>query len=133
MDSTAHRRSRPRTVTLAVILLALGMTIRFVHIFAGAHVDQPAACIVLALIVSLPYLVIWFISRGKNWARWIFLVVFGLALCSLTASVQRLLAQPVLDIAVYSVQVLLCFIAAAALLSHSSAEWFRELKNDKIG
>src|SRR5438128_1817850 len=106
MNSTTHQRSRPVAVIVAVILLAIGMTIRFMHVFGDtdAHVDKLAIYIFLALLVSVPYLVMWFIFRGKNWARLVFFVVFGLALCSIPISIQRLLTQPVLDIAVYCVQ-----------------------------
>ena len=117
-------------VTFAVILLTLGMTVRFIRVFSGAHVDKPAVYLVLAVIVGVPYLIIWFIFLGKNWARWVFLVVFGMALCSLSVRVQQLLSLPVQEILVYSAQVLLCLIAAGALLSSTSVEWFRGKKND---
>jgi hypothetical protein len=117
-------------VTFAVILLTLGMTIRFTYVFSSAHVEKPVTYVVLAVVIGVPYLVIWFIFLGKNWARWAFLVVFGMALCSLSASIQRLLAQTAWGIVVYSAQVLLGLIAAVALLSDSSANWFRQMKND---
>jgi hypothetical protein len=117
------------TVTFAVILLLLGMTIRFITVFSGAHVRQPGAYAVLAVLVGIPYLIIWFIFQGKNLARWVFLVVFGLALCSLSVNLQKLFSLPVEQAIGYTVQVMLCLTAAAALLSSASANWFRG-KND---
>src|SRR6266699_3429233 len=101
MSANPQRPARPMIVTFAVILLTLGMTIRFIHVFSDAHVVTPVVYLVLALMIGVPYLVIWFIFLGKNWARWVFLVVFGMALCSLSVSVQRLLALPAQEIAVY--------------------------------
>jgi hypothetical protein len=133
MNATTQGRSRPMVVTFAVILLFLGMTIRFVSIFSAAHVRirSLAAYIVLAAVISLPYVVIWLIFLGKNWARWIFLVVLGMAVFSLPfVSVQRLMTLPADAIAVYAVQVLCLLTAAIALLSNSSVAFFCGGKND---
>ena len=130
MNATTHRRSRPVAVTVAVIVLTVSVTIGFTRVLVGAHVDKPAVYIVLALVVAVPYLIIWFIFCGKNWARWVFLLVFGLAMCALAVSIQPLLTQPPLDIALYCVRVFLCLIAASNLLLRPSVEWFRGNKND---
>ena len=74
MNATTHRRSRPVAVTVAVILLAVSVTIGFTRVLVGAHVDKPAVYIVLALVVAVPYLIVWFIFCGKNWARWVLIL-----------------------------------------------------------
>ena len=130
MSANSQRSSRPTIVTFAVILLTLGMTIRFLHVFSGAHVGHLAALLFLAPVVAIPYLFIWFIFLGKNWARWVFLVMFGLAMCSLSVRVQRLLSLPAGDIAAYCAQVFLCAVAAISLLSSTAVDWFRGKKND---
>lgn len=130
MSANPQHRSRPLIVTFSVILLTIGMTVRFMHVFSGAHVDKPIVYLFLAVLVGVPYLIIWFIFLGKNWARWVFLIVFGMALCSLSFRVQQLLSLPAQEILAYSAQLLLCLIAAGALLSSTSVEWFRGKKND---
>jgi len=132
MDSATHRGSRPKAVSVAVYLLALGTTIGFAWAFADANFGEirPITYLLLSPIIAIPYVVIWFIFRGKNWARWLFLVVFGLALCSLAASFQQLLTLPILDIVVYSARMLAGFIAAVILVEPSSSKWFRASKND---
>jgi len=130
MSANPQRRARPMIVTFAVIILILGMTIRFVHVFSGAHVDKQGAYLFLAVLVGIPYLIIWFIFLGKNWARWVFLIVFGMALCSLSVRVQQLPSVSAEEMVTYGAQVLFCAIAAVALLSGTAVDWFREKNND---
>ena len=133
MDSALHQSSRPKAVLVALHLLALGTTIGFASAIAGAHSSEirPIAYLLLSPIIAIPYVVIWFVFRGKNWARWLFLIGFGLALCSLAASFQELLTLPTLDIVVYSARMLAGFIAAVILVEPSSVKWFRAPKNDR--
>ena len=130
MDSATHTRSRPPAVTLAVILLTVGMTAGVLRGVIGVHFSKPVLWLLLAAVAVVPYLVIWFIFRGKNWARWVFLIMFVLAICSLSVSPQRLLAQSAFDIILYCGRLLLGLIAAGALFSPSSTEWFRGNKNE---
>lgn len=115
-------------VTFAVILLVLGLTVRFIHVLSGAHIEKPLVYVVLGVVAAVPYLIIWFIFLGKNWARWLFLVVFGLALCSLSVRFQELLSLPAEEIGAYCAQLFLYTTAACALLSTTSGEWFRRNK-----
>jgi hypothetical protein len=133
MNSTTHRQPRPVLVTLAVILLVIGTTVRFGFTFVnlgGNLSGNPLVYCIFAIIVSIPYLIIFFIFRGMNWARWTFLIVFGLALLALPRSLANLSDHSALDIVVYGVQVLLALIAAVALLSRPSVEWFRRQKKE---
>ena len=130
MSVTPQRGPRPMIVIFAVILLTLGMTVRFIPVFAGARVEKPTVYLIMAVVVGIPYFIIWLIFLGKNWARWVFLVVFGMALCSLATRFQELLSLPAKEVAAYIAQVLLFLVAAGALLSSTAVEWFRGKKND---
>src|SRR5689334_15259791 len=125
MSANLQRSSRPMIVTFAVILISIGMTTRIFHVFSSAHVEKPAFYLALMTVVSIPYLIIWFIFLGKNWARWVFLVVFGFGLLSSLARVHQWGSLPVREIVVYCVQALLCAVAAVALLSTTAVDWFR--------
>jgi hypothetical protein len=75
-----NQTPRPITVKAAVISL-LVCVILFIGTFAsdiGLH--EPLAYLVAFVFVDLILLNVWFIYKGKNWARWIFIVIVGIGL-----------------------------------------------------
>jgi hypothetical protein len=88
-------------------------------------------------VISLaPYawglLLAWVIFHGRNWSRWVCLVLIALAVLDLVSSpgeIRRLLARPMLDVAWFCFQSLLSPAAVALLFLPPSNEWFRQQRN----
>jgi hypothetical protein len=93
MDIQTNRASRPSQVTVAITLLTISSVLGSIKMGIGAHLDNPLTYVVLAVVLALMFLLIWLIYRGKNWARWMFMVVFVLGLLVSPRSLQRLIAH----------------------------------------
>lgn len=123
--SQAHPNSRPLAVTFAVGLLSLSTAIAIIDMAVTAPWNDPLpTCLMFAFIGGVAALFIWFIFQGKNWARWVFLVVFALGLLLSPLSVQRLQGHPAADVVIYWVQLILQLIAATALVLRPARQWF---------
>jgi len=118
-----NQNSRPITVKVAVIFLLVSIGVLFVKIAIGAHWDNPLTYVVVALIASVPLLFVWFIFRGKNWARWIFLILFAIGLLLSLPSIRQ--PHSTLNLAFFWTQSVLQLVAAIALILRPSNEWFR--------
>ena len=80
--------------------------------------------------LSMMLVPLWFISRGRNWARWL-LVAFALAgFCASLPSRIRLFEDgPVSSVVGYCVRNLIVWGALGALFLPSSSRWFRGNRN----
>jgi hypothetical protein len=124
MENPTNQSSRPAAVIVAVVMLSLSALIATIKIAVGAHLDKPLTYVVLAVILGIPALMIWLIYRGKNWARWVFIVMFALGLLFLPSSIQTLQTHSSFDLAIYCVQLLLQLVAAVALCLRPARLWF---------
>jgi hypothetical protein len=124
MDKSIPQRSRPGAVTVAVVLLCISVVAGLIKAFGRAKLDNPFTYVLLAVIVGVQALIIWLIFRGKNWARWVFIVVFALGLLVSPWSIQRLLTHSRLDLVLYCIQLTLQLGAAVALCLGPARQWF---------
>src|SRR5258708_6393130 len=116
--------SRPMTVKAAVISL-LVCVVLFVGKFTfDIGLQQPLAYLIAFVFVGIFLLQVWFIFKGKNWARLIFVAVVVLGLIPSYVSILeplRLLTK------IYSlVQIVLQLASAIALILPASTNWYRE-------
>src|SRR3954471_7460068 len=102
-----HQSSRPPAVTVAVVLLSVSLAIAIIKMAVGARLDNPLTYVLLLIILGVSALMIRFISRGKNWARWVFIVLFALGLSLSPRSIQRLQNHSGFDVVFYCAQALL--------------------------
>jgi RsiW-degrading membrane proteinase PrsW (M82 family) len=124
MDNSTRQSSRPVAVTIAVVLLSVTAATGIIKMAVGAHLDNPLTYVVLAVILGVLSLMIWLIFRGKNWARWVFIVLFALGLVLSPRSIQRLQAHSTFDVVFYCIQMLLQLGAAVALCLRPARQWF---------
>lgn len=126
MKQTDHRSPRPAAVAFAVLLLVVSVAIGFVILVApGVNMANPSSVVVLGCIVAIPALLIWLISQGKNWARWVFLVQFGLSLLLVPRCLSRLETYSGLYVVSFCLMLALTLTAAGALCLPGSRRWFR--------
>lgn len=133
MDNNTHRISRPLAVKLALAILVVHLGSLEVLDAVHGKWDSFLFYIKIGMMVAMLFVPLWFVFRGKNWARWL-LVGLGIAeLCLIFGFVlPRLSSQHALTT---SWIVSTCFhnsidfIAVAALFLPSSNRWFRTYAN----
>ena len=131
METNLHKSSRPLAVNLALILLLinLGTALAQQAIGAdwrGADWSNPLVYVKWGSELFMIAALLWFIFRGKNWARWL-LVVFACAgLCfSVPQLIQDFGAHSLSWVVDYFQRNLISAVALIALFLPSSSQWFR--------
>jgi hypothetical protein len=124
MDTPTRQNLRPAAVTVAVVLLSVSAALGIINVAVRTRLANPLNYVGIAVILGISALMIWLIFRGKNWARWVFLVVFALGLLLSPSSIQRLQTHSSVDVVVYCAQLLLQLAAAIALCLRPARLWF---------
>lgn len=122
--------SRPAYVTVAVGLLAAASIIGITKLTMRGTFAYPQ--IASLLIYVWGFLLAWVIFHGKNWARWVYLVLVAMAVLDLIfspAEIRWRLSRPAPEIAWFCFGSLLSPVAVALLFLPTSNEWFRQQKN----
>jgi hypothetical protein len=125
MTITTNQNPRPVTVRVAVIFLLISMAIVIITIAGRTHWSDPRAYVGFMLIVGVPLLFVWLIYQGKNWARWVFLVMFALGLLFSLRSFHLPKAHTTVTLVLFCIHSVLQLVAAIALLLRPSNDWFR--------
>jgi len=129
MTITPKQGSRPTTVTVAVIILLISIVVGTIAIPFVGHFKNGLSYIFVAVFVSVQLLFVWFISLGKNWARWIFIVSLALGLLMSFWTFRQLQAHSTAYLTFFYTQTVLHSVAAIALLLRPSNDWFRGYTN----
>lgn len=129
MTITAKQDSRPATVKVAVIILLFSIGIGTMGIPFVGHFKNSLSYIFIAVVVCVQLLFVWFISLGKNWARWIFIISLALGLVMSFSTFRQLQAHSTLYLTFFYTQTVLHSVAAIALLLRPSNDWFRGCTN----
>ena len=114
-------------VKIAVGLLAASCGIDLVVKtiwYHSHHSDNPVFYISLAVVFAILSLLLYFTFRGRNWGRWVLLVMFivGLIL-SLVPHFQR-------HSGLFFIYLFMNTVATVALFRSASNQWFRGEAND---
>jgi hypothetical protein len=127
MNITTHRGSRPLAVKIAVGFLAASggtdLVLRTIW-HHSHHSDDSDFYVSLAVVFIILSLLLYFLFRGHNWARWVVLstLVVGTIL-SLVPHFQR-------HSGLYFLYLLMNTVAIVALFRRPSGQWFRGKSND---
>lgn len=127
--STRKLSERPEKVVLAAkmlyLIIAIGAIRVAMTVFRHIDVRSPYSLIVTKLLIYSAFIfMIWQLGRGKNWARWILVMIFAISI--------PLSILPTFDsISHNSVHALLGFVqlamyiaATVFLFQKSSSAWF---------
>jgi hypothetical protein len=123
-DVRAHMAARPRAVKLAVGLLAFSSFLDFVrltvnyHSYLSRHLDFCFSMVFTYCFVSL---LLYFVFRGKNWARWVLVCMLFLGSFSPFLSRQQFHWG-------FYFYMLFDIVVVAALFQRSANEWFAKPK-----
>ncbi|HTJ78840.1 MAG TPA: hypothetical protein VL357_07560 [Rariglobus sp.] len=117
---------RPRLVTIAVLLMLVSVTAALFKL--GLSVKRPPVIGIL-IGLSIPVANAWFIYFGKNWARWVFIILFGGGLLMSPWMIPRSMTSPEFSLTLYWLQAVIQLGAAILLLLPESNTWFRKGRN----
>jgi len=126
---TIELLERPAKVVLAVkmlyIVVGLGIIRTAMTVMRHADVRSPNFLIIIKLLIYAASLfLIYQISKGKNWARWLLVVIFSLSIFLLFLPTFASLAlYPVHSLLVF-LQYTLYIVALVFLFHRNSSGWF---------
>lgn len=125
MNTTTQRGRRPTSVNLALIIFVVSCVVWIAPRLARAPFTDLSECIARAseLIIFLP---LWFIFRGKNWARWVLVVLTFLGFVFRLPQLIRELGEHSLGwVAAHRYYILIEAVVMILLFLPSSNRWFR--------
>jgi uncharacterized membrane protein (DUF2068 family) len=121
---------RPQKVVMAVrmlyLLIAIGIVRTSMTVIRHVDVRSPYFLISIKLMVyAVTLVLIYQVSRGRNWARWLLLAVVAIAFpLSILPIFETLAHNPVHTLLGY-LQLALYIAAMSFLFQRSSSDWFR--------
>lgn len=125
-QALVQQSSRPLAVDLSLIILLVSFAVSFIPQLV--HADWTVFLVYVKFGIHLLVLAIplWFVARGKNWARWL-LVAYAVAGISfaLPHIIRTYQAQSVPIIVTFCLRNLIVLGALVALFLPSSSKWFR--------
>jgi hypothetical protein len=125
MNMTTQQSSRPVAVNLALFILLVSFAVSLIPQLVRADWTSFLVYIQLGSELVILAVPLWFISRGKNWARWL-LVVFAVAgFCDrLPQLIRQFQEHSVWWVVNYRLLSLIEAVALVALFHPSTSEWF---------
>lgn len=134
---------RPAQVTYAILLLyaflALQISLHLIQIidFYIAYPERFALGSVLfqTIVYAIGYVLMFLVARkiadGRNWARWLLLIGFGLSVVTIVCNVQIILGGDALNGISSLSQIIVTALAATLLFQKSSSTWFKTGRRDE--
>jgi hypothetical protein len=126
MHATAQRGSRPLAVNLALIILLVSFSMSLTPRLAHAEWSDAFVWIKFGFEFIILLLPLWFLVRGKNWARWLLVALAFAGFCfrlpQLIGQFQEHSIGWIVTCRLYS---LIEVVALVALFLPSSSRWFR--------
>jgi len=127
MSSKAFAQKPEKIVTaikLLYLLIGIGMIRTFMTVMRHADVRSPYSLIFTKILIyAASVFLIYQISRGKNWARWLLLVIFAIAFpLSVLPTFDAISHNPVHAL-LGLLQLGLYIVAMVFLFHRSSTEW----------
>jgi hypothetical protein len=130
MHPTTRQSSRPSAVNLAIVLLLVNVGASLVLSALRASWNSPFVSVKFICELLMLAVPIWFIWRGKNWARWLLVAfAFGGFVLSFPSLIEHFQARSGSWIVTYFWRNLIDVIAVVLLFHPSSGEWFRGTTN----
>jgi hypothetical protein len=130
MTTTIQRGPRPLAVNLALIMLLVSFSVSLAPRLARAEWSDPFVCIKYGSEIVMLLLPLWFIFRGKNWARWFLAALTFAGFClALPQLIRQFQEHSVWWVVNYRLLNLAQWLALVALFHPSTSEWFlRDLR-----
>src|SRR6266567_445074 len=82
MDVALHQERRPLVVTLGLALFVANQVPNLVLNAIRGNWRSPHFYIIFVALLVVLFVPVWFISRGRNWARWLLFAILFVGLCA---------------------------------------------------
>ena len=128
MDTTIHQKQRPLAVTLGLALFVANQSLILVYAAIRGNWHSPNFYINFGLSLAVLFVQVWFIFRGKNWARWLLVAMMFAGFCVLPWFIKRYSSHSASWITLSVLQNLADIVVLVALFLPSSNRWFRRCK-----
>ena len=130
MSDGAVGALRPRPIQLAVTLLWVSFALSLPALALAAARDpaaalHPASLVITIAMVALSVLLILRIGDGRNWARWLYLALFGIAVALQWLPVDETNPPGYFENALMVAGWLLDAVALWLVFTRPGADWFR--------
>jgi hypothetical protein len=125
MDTAIYQRRRPLVVTLGLALFVANQVPNLVLNAIRGNWQSAYFYVIFVALLTVLFVPVWFIFRGKSWARWLLLAIFCVGFCAhfLSFSNSRS-AHSASWIALDFVKSFVDIVALIALFLPSSNRWF---------
>src|SRR5436190_12976739 len=125
MNTTTQGGSRPLAVNVALIILLVTFGVSLAPRLARADWSDPLVYLKYGSESTMLLLQLWFIFRGKNWARWFLVALTFVGFCLGLPHLIRLFQEhPVWWVAKHRLLYQIQWVALLALFHPSANEWF---------
>ena len=112
-------------INLALIIMLVSFATSFGVLIARANLNDLSECVAYGMELILLFL-LWFIFRGRDWARWVLVALFFLGFTfRLPQLIQQFHEHSVGWVLAYRWHSLVEAVALAVLFLPSSNRWFR--------
>src|SRR5271169_5472949 len=133
MNPTAHQTSRPLALRIALTLLVATIGTSLVRSALRADWNGPLVLVKFGSELIMLWVPLWFIFRGKNWARWLLVAyTFGGFCVSLPRLIEHLHSHASSWLLAYGLLNLVVVAALIGLFLPSSTQWFRGHANARM-
>jgi hypothetical protein len=133
MEVATRPESRPLAVKLALAVLLWRAGVAIIPRVLYGNWNSPLVDVKFGSEFAMLLLPLWFILRGRNWARWLLVAfAFGGFCVSLPRLMRHVDAHSVSWIVAYSWRNLLVVAALVALFLPKSNRWFRRDENANV-
>ena len=130
MDTTRHQTPRPLVINLAITLLMVNVTIAHMQNALRADWSTLFPYIKFIMYVALFIVPLWFIWRGRNWARWLLVAcAFGGLCVSFPGLIQHIQARSTSWVVTFCWRNLIDVIGLVLLFHPVSSRWLQATEN----
>lgn len=125
MNTTTQRGTRPLAVNLSLIILLVTFGVSLAPRLARANWSDLLVWVKYGSEIIMLLLPLWFVFRGKNWARWFIVALAFVGFCLGLPQLIRLFQEhSVWWVVNYRLLNLIQWVALVALFHPSTSEWF---------
>lgn len=133
MEVTTRRESRPLAVKISLAILLCGAAVAIIPPALYGNWNSPLVYVKFGSEFVMLLLPLWFIFRGRNWARWLLVAfAFGGLCVSLPQLMRHLEAHSGSWMVTYVWRNLIVVAALVALFLPKSNRWFRRDENANV-
>jgi hypothetical protein len=129
MEKPKHQETRPLVVNLGLALFVANQVPNLVLDAIRGNWRSVYFYIIFIVLLAVIFVPVWFVFRGKNWARWLLVAIFSVGFCAyLLEFINSYSSHSASWMMLGILKTLVDIVAFVALFLPSSNRWFRSCK-----